>query len=158
MIGIIGFGRFGTLITRYLSRDFDVFVYNRSDKAGEFRAAGAEPADLALAAGQRVVVLSVPISRMEATLERIAPLLAPRKTPPAAVRVLYPPARAQGSRRGRRSGAPRFRPPDPIGIMRTPLSWRKRRRWDLPREQGRTRDFAGGSRRGGRRRRGWRGG
>ena len=77
MIVIIGFGRFGTLITRYLSRDFDVFVYNRSDKAGEIRAAGAEPADLALAAGQRVDVLSVPISRMEATLERIAPLLAP---------------------------------------------------------------------------------
>ena len=32
MIGIIGFGRFGQLMARYLAKDFEVFVYNRRGK------------------------------------------------------------------------------------------------------------------------------
>jgi prephenate dehydrogenase len=76
MIGIIGFGRFGKLMAGYLAKDFKVFVYNRSDKAAQISGIGAVPADLAQAAGQRVVILSVPISRMQDFLEEIAPLLA----------------------------------------------------------------------------------
>jgi len=37
MIGIIGFGRFGKLTARYLAEDFDVFVFNRSDKSAEIK-------------------------------------------------------------------------------------------------------------------------
>lgn len=77
MIGIIGFGRFGKLMAGYLAKDFKVYVYNRSDKAEQIAATGAVPAGLAAAAGQKVVILSVPISRMEDFLKEIAPLLAP---------------------------------------------------------------------------------
>ena len=77
MIGIIGFGRFGKLMAGYIAKDFKVYVYNRSDKADQITAVGAVPADLKRAAGQRVVILSVPISRMQDFLKEIAPLLAP---------------------------------------------------------------------------------
>ena len=77
MIGIIGFGRFGKLMAGYIVKDFKVYVYNRSDKADQITAVGAVPADLKRAAGQRVVILSVPISCMQDFLKEIAPLLAP---------------------------------------------------------------------------------
>lgn len=77
MIGIIGFGRFGKLMAGYLAKDYRVVVYNRSDKAAQITEIGAVPGDLARTAGQRVVILSVPISRMRDTLMEIAPLLSP---------------------------------------------------------------------------------
>jgi len=77
MIGVIGFGRFGQLTTRYLARDFEVRVYNRSDRREAIRQAGAVPADLAEACRQPVVVLCIPISRMREMLTTIAPMLAP---------------------------------------------------------------------------------
>jgi prephenate dehydrogenase len=75
MIGIIGFGRFGELTARYLSRDCEVVVYSRSPKTDEIAAAGASPGTLADACGQDTVILCVPISAMSATLRQIAPLL-----------------------------------------------------------------------------------
>ncbi len=80
MIGIIGFGRFGRLMAGYLARDFTVKIFNRSDKKEEIARIGAEPADLREVCRQKVVILSVPISRMRETLERIAPLLQPHAT------------------------------------------------------------------------------
>jgi prephenate dehydrogenase len=77
MIGIIGFGRFGKLMAGYLAKDYRVVVYNRSDNAARITEIGAVPGDLARTAGQRVVILSVPISRMRDTLMEIAPLLSP---------------------------------------------------------------------------------
>jgi prephenate dehydrogenase len=77
MIGIVGFGRFGALMARYLARDFSVGVYNRSDKSDAIRAIGARPVSLEEACGRRLVILSVPISRMRDTLSRAAPLLRP---------------------------------------------------------------------------------
>lgn len=77
MIGIVGFGRFGALMARYLARDLPVMVYNRSGKSEAIRAIGARPVDLEAACGQRVVILSVPISRMRENLARIAPFLRP---------------------------------------------------------------------------------
>ena len=44
MIGIIGFGRFGRLMTEYLAKDFTVKVFNRSDKSTAIVEAGAIPA------------------------------------------------------------------------------------------------------------------
>ncbi len=75
-IGIVGFGRFGELMTRYLATDANVLVYNRSDKAAQIRAAGGVPADLETVCRQRYVILSVPISLMQENLKKIAPLLA----------------------------------------------------------------------------------
>ena len=74
-IGIIGFGRFGALTARYLSEDFSVVVSTRSDKDAAIAACGARPADFQTACGQAVVILCMPISAMQATLERAAPLL-----------------------------------------------------------------------------------
>ena len=77
MIGIIGFGRFGQLTARYLARDFPVVVFNRSDKEQAIRDVGAAPVDLTTACLQPVVVLCIPISRMEEMLDKISPMLKP---------------------------------------------------------------------------------
>jgi prephenate dehydrogenase len=63
-IGIIGFGRFGELAARYLSRDFSVVVSTRSDKEKEIKACG-----------QETVILCMPISAMRDTLKKASPLL-----------------------------------------------------------------------------------
>ena len=75
MIGLIGFGRFGRLAISYLSRDFTIFVYNSGDRAEAIRNAGAKPATLETTCRQETVLLCMPISAMESTLEKIAPLL-----------------------------------------------------------------------------------
>jgi len=77
MIGILGFGRFGKLMANYLTGDFDVMVYNRSDNTDDIMASGAMPVSLDVACRQKMVILSVPISVFRDTLETIAPLLAP---------------------------------------------------------------------------------
>jgi len=75
MIGIIGFGRFGGLMVRYLARDFDVAVFARRDVSDLVRASGARQTSLEEACRQRFVILGVPISAMQDTLGLIAPLL-----------------------------------------------------------------------------------
>ena len=75
MIGIIGFGRFGKLTARYLAEDFDVFVFNRSDKSAEIRECGAQNASLDTVCRQKIVILCVPISTLEQVLAEIGPLL-----------------------------------------------------------------------------------
>lgn len=75
MIGIVGFGRFGRLMARYLSLDRDVLVYNRTDRREEIVAAGAGCGTLEEVCRQPVVIVSVAISALESTLHTIAPLL-----------------------------------------------------------------------------------
>ena len=77
MIGIIGFGRFGQLTAKYLVQDFEVRVYNRSDKSSAILELGATPSTLADVCRQKVVLLAVPISRFRDMLQQIAPLLQP---------------------------------------------------------------------------------
>jgi len=76
-IGIIGFGRFGQLTTRYLARDFSVVVHTRSDKDAAIRACGARPVSLETACAQPIVILCMPISAMRDTLGQVAPMLKP---------------------------------------------------------------------------------
>jgi len=76
-IGIIGFGRFGDLTARYLSKDFSVVVSTRSEKDKEIGACGAKPVDLETACRQKIVILCMPISAMRETLGRVSPLLSP---------------------------------------------------------------------------------
>ena len=45
-IGIIGFGRFGKLATKYLSEDFEVYVSSRSDKTEDIKKINGIPASL----------------------------------------------------------------------------------------------------------------
>ncbi|MGD9173387.1 MAG: prephenate dehydrogenase/arogenate dehydrogenase family protein [Desulfobacterales bacterium] len=75
MIGIIGFGRFGKLTTRYLAEDFEVLVYNRTDKSTEIEKCDARTASLKEVCRQKVVILCVPISTLQEVLVEIEPLL-----------------------------------------------------------------------------------
>ena len=54
MIGIIGFGRFGQLTARYLAEDFDVFVFNRSNKSAQIQECGAQTASLETVCRQKI--------------------------------------------------------------------------------------------------------
>jgi prephenate dehydrogenase len=74
-IGILGFGRFGGLMGRYLSQDFDVRVSSRSCPVDAIASIGAKLVDLPVACGCDVVIPSVPISVMEGMLKKISPLL-----------------------------------------------------------------------------------
>ena len=75
MIGIIGFGRFGGLMSRYLARDFDVTVFDSGGKAPEIEATGALPASFERVCQEDVIILSVPISVFKRTLTKIQPLI-----------------------------------------------------------------------------------
>ena len=76
MIGIIGFGRFGALTARYLAEDCTVLVCSGSQPAAAIEAVGASKATLEEVCDQPYVILCVPISAMQPTLEKIAPMLA----------------------------------------------------------------------------------
>lgn len=75
MIGIIGFGRFGKLTARYLAEDFEVFVFNRTDKSAEIKKTGARKASLKTVCRQKIVILCIPISTLKEILAEIGPLL-----------------------------------------------------------------------------------
>jgi prephenate dehydrogenase len=75
MIGIIGFGRFGKLTAGYLAEDFEVYVFNRTNKSAEIKKAGARSASLKTVCRQKIVILCVPISTFREVLVEIGPLL-----------------------------------------------------------------------------------
>jgi len=75
MIGLIGFGRFGKLTIEHLSGTCKIYACDSGGKGDLIRAAGAEPVSLESACSQEIVLLCMPISSMESTLEKIAPLL-----------------------------------------------------------------------------------
>lgn len=74
-IGIIGFGRFGKLITRYLAEDFDVYVYNKSDKKEEIKEAKGIPANIEEVCKKDIVIPCVPISQFEKVINGIKDLV-----------------------------------------------------------------------------------
>lgn len=75
MIGIIGFGRFGRLTASYLSKDFEVSVASRSATPAQVERCGAVQASLEAVCRQKIVIICVPISAMEALLKKIAPMM-----------------------------------------------------------------------------------
>lgn len=75
MIGIIGFGRFGKLTARYLTEDFEVRVFSRTEKSREIKTTGARPATLKSVCRQKIVILCVPISTLKDVLNEIGPML-----------------------------------------------------------------------------------
>ncbi|MGD9368305.1 MAG: prephenate dehydrogenase/arogenate dehydrogenase family protein [Desulfobacteraceae bacterium] len=78
MIGLIGYGRFGRLTVQNLSGDFNCFVYTRNaDKKEDIEQAGGQLVSLEEACTQKIVILCVPISAVQATLKIMAPLLKP---------------------------------------------------------------------------------
>ncbi len=78
MIGLIGYGRFGRLTVRNLATDFEVLVHTRDkEKSADIAEAGGRLVSLEEACRRKLIILCVPISAMQATLKKIAPLLAP---------------------------------------------------------------------------------
>ncbi len=78
MIGIIGLGRFGKLVSHYLSQDLEVVVYSRSGKSSEIARTGARAASLETVCKQDIVIPCVPISTFRENLKSMAPLLKPK--------------------------------------------------------------------------------
>ena len=74
-IGVIGFGRFGKLITKYLAEDNEVYVFSRSNKDEEIKKSNGIPAKLEEVCKKEIVIPCVPISKFEATLNKIKNLL-----------------------------------------------------------------------------------
>ena len=71
-VGLLGLGRFGKMAYEYLRRDKEVLVYD-SDSSQLQGISGASTFEEALSA--TLIVLCVPISAMEDTCKRMAPLL-----------------------------------------------------------------------------------
>lgn len=77
-VGIIGFGRLGKLITRYLAGDFEVYVYEKFSNAqtpDQISALGAKNTTLENVCQCDIVIPFVPISEFENCIKEIAPLL-----------------------------------------------------------------------------------
>lgn len=74
-IGLIGFGRFGKLIVKHLSNDFEFLVYDKSASKNEIKNDNAVQSTLKEACGQDIVILAVPISELKSVLNNIKNLL-----------------------------------------------------------------------------------
>jgi prephenate dehydrogenase len=74
-IGIIGFGRFGKLMARYLAADYPVRVYDPAAGDRDVASIGAEPVSLEAASQSSVLILAVPISRLREVLLQVRPHL-----------------------------------------------------------------------------------
>ena len=79
-IGILGFGRFGQLMCRYLAKDLSVVVYDRRGRSELIKEHGAVAAEISEVCRQDILILAVPISSLEAVLQEIAPQLTPQTT------------------------------------------------------------------------------
>ena len=77
MVGIIGFGRFGKLMTRYLAEDCRVLVYDTALDPAEVESRGGDAASLDEVCRQSTVILAVPISALQDVLEKVRSKLVP---------------------------------------------------------------------------------
>jgi prephenate dehydrogenase len=75
MIGVVGFGRFGELMARYLASDVEVVVYDPGKASSDIEKSGARSASLETVCRQKIVVLAVPISQLRSVLQTIATML-----------------------------------------------------------------------------------
>lgn len=76
-IGIIGYGRFGRLAARYLSRAAHVVVYDTRPVSVARGATRIRRAPLPIVASRPIVILAVPVSAMREALRSMAPYLVP---------------------------------------------------------------------------------
>ena len=73
-IGLIGYGRFGTLLAKLLKQNFTVVVSDVVDLSRQVVKAGNQWGDLNQVMAQEVVFLAVPINQMPEMLKALAPL------------------------------------------------------------------------------------
>lgn len=74
-VGIIGFGRLGSLISKYMSQDFTLLVHDLHDYSNEIEKIGATPATFEEACDCPIVIPFVPMSEFENCIKKMAPLL-----------------------------------------------------------------------------------
>lgn len=74
-IGLIGFGRLGQLLCKYLAQDFHVYVWDPQMDPERVRALGAIPSTFEAAAAQAIVLPLVPISAFDDLMRQLGPLL-----------------------------------------------------------------------------------
>ena len=72
-VGAIGFGRLGKLLITNLSKDFDLFVYDKENKDKEIKNAGATPVSLEEVCSAKIIIPFVPISEFENVIKEISP-------------------------------------------------------------------------------------
>jgi len=75
MIGIIGYGRFGQLAARHLSKDYQVIVCGRKTIDNSRLPVNVFAGSLEEVCDQRIVIPCVPISSFQATLKNISSLI-----------------------------------------------------------------------------------
>ena len=76
-VGIIGYGRFGRLAARYITRLADVVVYDPARKNIRSKGNSIRRVSLTEAAGQDVVIFAVPVSSLRNVLRSIRSLVRP---------------------------------------------------------------------------------
>lgn len=74
-VGLIGHGRLGQLIERYLGQDTDLLVYDSKQETDSLSTTYAKQTDLNQVCQTKIIILAVPISAMKDVLEKIAPLV-----------------------------------------------------------------------------------
>lgn len=74
-VGIIGFGRLGGLITKYLSQDATVLVFDKKDLKKEIEAVGAKAVTLEEICDCPIIIPFVPISEFENVIKEISPII-----------------------------------------------------------------------------------
>jgi len=70
-IGIIGFGRFGQLIAKHLNGKYSLFASDIKDKTNEAKKLNANFTSIEECAKKSIVIIAVPISEFEKTVENI---------------------------------------------------------------------------------------
>jgi len=73
-IGLVGFGRLGKLITKYLAQDCDLHVYDTVEQNEEIERLGARSCDLKTICSLDIILLAVPISKMQVVLQEMVEL------------------------------------------------------------------------------------
>jgi prephenate dehydrogenase len=76
-LGIVGVGAFGAFILPHLAQHFDIVVHDVEDVAALAKRHGAAAVDLPRAAQSDIVVLAVPVQKLEPVLAALAPHLKP---------------------------------------------------------------------------------
>jgi prephenate dehydrogenase len=69
-IGMIGYGRYGEFIAGHLSKEFKVYIYNRSDKREKIERKNAIPCSFSEACKKDALIIAVPISAFEETIKK----------------------------------------------------------------------------------------
>ena len=71
-VGIIGYGRFGSLLAELLAVDFDLVIYDELNLSNSVSSKGYEWGDLPTVMEQDTLFLAVPISHTRGLLQSIA--------------------------------------------------------------------------------------